>query len=1080
MGITSITNIEFATKCLMPKRGAEVISRRRLLDVLHSNIGIRSQTLTAPAGYGKTTLLVDFASELEIPVCCYSLDSSDQDPRLLMEGILSSIRFHFAEFGQLTQSCLNASRDLTTEAPQLVGVLTGEMCSSIPDYFVLILEEYHAVECSEQARIFLNLLLERSPDNCHIIISSRTPMELPALSKLHLQKLAVNLSVTELSFTAFEVKDLLATNYSLSLTDDEADALIAKTEGWIVGILLSAYSLSAGKSRKETMIVSHKDVFRYLASEVYDKQTPEMQSFLLASSVLDEIKPDLCDRLLGLSRSRQLLRDIERKNLFVQCIDYEKAWYRYHQLFREFLQRKLLEESTEEYFSLHARAGSLFEGERHWHEAVTHFLKAHRYSDALRIIKSVGSDLQRAGKWATVSRWIEALPEALRSSDNNLVLLHAQNLIYLGVANESARLLTGLLSQTTEDSNFLLRAKALSWRSVASRLTGNFVKARTDIEAAIHLLEQHDGPADILGEAYKRLGNIHGEQGQFRLSLKYLKRALRYFSSVFDLAQMADIHNSLGIVYKRLGDLVQASTHFEYSRGCWSKVKNYGALAMTLNNIACIYQRRGQYDLALQTLRLGLSKAQEAGYCRIEACILINIGEMLRDLGAYHEALDSYHKGLELARDVMESYYVISAKAGLGETYRLLGDRDRAEVLIEEAIAQAKEQGMSHEATLFTAQLGIIDYERGRYDNAIKTLRDVCTRLKAMSDKDALAKAYFHLAQAFFLTKLYDVAVDCLKKVSDLADDLGYDEFLAVEGKNSIMLMEYAISKGVGTRRFASAVEKIIRHRTHRALEKVTLTENDAAGGKKPDLEVRAFGETEVIINSQPVTEVQWRSHRAKEVFFYLLCSDTGQTREAITAAIWPDLPPARAISNFHINIYRVRRALLPIIITLEHGKYRINPSLDVWFDVNEFGHLLNQTGNNPNSDMDFLPTLEHAVQLYRGPFLNEVYSDWAETKRRVLEDRYLKDISFLAKLYSERGQHAKAVTLLEKFISTDPYNDEVYCQLMEQYLAMNNEVSASRVYRRYIETVACEMDCLPSARMHTLHNRLLTVKKTT
>ena len=1075
-----IPDIVYATKCLMPKRGTEVIPRRRLLDVLHSNIGIRSQTLTAPAGYGKTTLLVDFASEIEIPVCWYFLDKSDQDPRLLIEGILSSIRFHFAEFGQLTQSRLNASKDLTKEASQIVGVMTGEMCAYIPDYFVLILEDYHNIECSEQVGIFINLLLERSPDNCHIIISSRTPIELPALSKLYLQKLAVNLSVKQLAFTAFEVRDLLATNYSFRLTDNEADALVTKTEGWIVGILLSAYSLRDGKLQKETMVVSHKDVFHYLTSEVYDRQTPEMQSFLLASSILDEIEPDLCDRLLGISHSRQLLYDIERKNLFIQCIDYEKAWYRYHQLFQEFLQRKLLEESTGKYILLHAKAGSIFEVERRWNEAVTHFLKARRYSDVLRIIKSIGSDFQRAGKWATVSRWIEALPETMRSSDNDLVLIQAHNLIYLGEANESIRILTDLLSRTTEDSDFILRAKALNWRNTAFRLTGHFVKARIDIKDAVHLLEQHNSPGDILGDAYKRLGNTHGEQGQFRSSLKYLKRALSYFSSVFDLAQMADIHNSLGIVYKRLGDLVQANTHFEYAREYWSKLKNYGALAMTLNNIAFIYQRRGQYDMALQTLRLGLSKAQESGYRRIESCILINIGEMLRDLGVYQEALNSYQKGLELARDVMESYYVISAKAGLGETYRLLGDQDKAKVLIEEAIAQAKEQGMSYEATLFTIQLGIIDYERGRYNNAIKTLRDVCTRLKAMSDKDAMAKASFHLAQAFFLTKQYDVATGWLKKVSDLSDDLGYDGFLAVEGRNAVMLMEYAIAKGVGTSHFVSAVEKINKRRSPQLLERINFNGNDATLGEKPDLEVRAFGETEVILNSQPVTETQWRSHRAKEIFFHLLCSQTGQMREAITTAIWPDLPPARAISNFHINLYRVRRALHPRILILERGRYRVNPSLDIWFDVNEFENLLNKNENRSNSDLDFLTNLEHAIKLYRGPFLNEVYSDWAEIKRRVLEDKYLKVISLLARLYSKRGQHAKAATILEKFISIDPYHDEVYCQLMEQYLAMNNEVSASLVYKRYIETVVREMDCLPSDRMRNLHNRLLTVKKTT
>ena len=153
-------NLEFATKCLIPKKGEHVIVRRRLTDRLHRQIDKRVQTLSAPAGYGKTTLLIDFAGELEAPVCWYSLDASDQDASLLIEGIIYSIRRNFPEFGQATLARLAAARDGSQDVRALVGTLTGEMCEAVPDFFVLVLDDYHNVEESPPARELLNLLIE--------------------------------------------------------------------------------------------------------------------------------------------------------------------------------------------------------------------------------------------------------------------------------------------------------------------------------------------------------------------------------------------------------------------------------------------------------------------------------------------------------------------------------------------------------------------------------------------------------------------------------------------------------------------------------------------------------------------------------------------------------------------------------------------------------------------------------------------------------------------------------------------------------------------------------------------------------
>ncbi|MBI3931529.1 MAG: tetratricopeptide repeat protein [Chloroflexi bacterium] len=1064
---------------MVPRRREDVIHRQRLIDLLHAHIQLRVQVVSAPAGYGKTTLLMDFGNDLDVPVCWYSLDTSDKDPRLLLEGILASIRSRFPDFGQLTQSRLLVTEDVAKEVEHLVGTLTGEIYVAIPEYFVLVLEDYHFVEDSNLIKRLLDLFLNRAPDNCHIIISSRISVELPAISKLVSQRQAVSLDASDLAFTAVEVKELLATYYSLSLSDAAVDKLVTDMEGWILGVLLNIYSLQAGGLCRATPVLTQRDLFRYLAAEVYEKQPFAIQSFLLASSILDELEPDFCDRLLGLANSRKLLHDIERRNLFTNRIDGEKTWYRYHHLFREFLQTKLLEENPEQFTLLHCQAASLFEQDQRWNEAVTHFLSARKYDEAIRVIKIVGEDFHKSGKWTTVARWIDALPGNMRLSDPALVVLYAQSLIREGKADEAIHILTSLLSQVTSKENWLYEAKALSWRSAAFRLTGYFAEAMGDIRASIRLLERHGGPSDILGEAHMRLGNIHAEQGRFRLALRYLQRALKYYSPVFDVGQMAAVHNSLGIIYKRLGDLTKANMHFEHARQGWQKVRNYGSLAMTLNNMGNIYRRQGQYDLALDTFRSGLERARETKYRRAEALILINMAEVLRDSDLYDDALAMYHQGLELAREVMEAYYVALATAGIGETHRLLGARDKAEVLLKEAISQAKEHGQTYEATLFATQLGIIEYERGRYERAVAILSNACKRFSEIGDKDALAKAYFHLAQVSFLSKEYDVAISWLEKVSSLADELGYEDFLVVEGRNSVLLIQYGASKGVGGNRLVRIMEELRKRRDGKRKESTTEISVRPYVPVKPDIEAHALGESRVLVDSRLVSEGEWRSNRAKEIYFYLLCCATGRTKEQIATALWPDLSPAKCTSNFHINLYRARRAVFPGIFTLEQGHYKLNPDLNIWSDVAEFESLLSQAEKLPPASKARAANLEQAIELYKGPFMDEFYSEWTEMPRRELEDKYLKALSLSASSYADKGEYDKAITLLEKSVAVDPYQDEVYCQIIEWQLTVGDRARALRTYKHYVDITAGEIAIAPSARMQKLLKRILVGEET-
>ena len=361
----------------------------------------------------------------------------------------------------------------------------------------------------------------------------------------------------------------------------------------------------------------------------------------------------------------------------------------------------------------------------------------------------------------------------------------------------------------------------------------------------------------------------------------------------------------------------------------------------------------------------------------------------------------------------MEVYYVTWATAGMGETYRLLGAPQKAETLLKQALSQAEVHGRPYESALFSVRLGILEYEAGEYQKALATLLPVLAFLKRIGNKEALARTHFHIAQAMFLARDYGEAERSLTEASRLAGELGYDNFLTVEGRNATLLLQFAGSRGIGAGRYVRLLEQV-RSRQAAPLTAPAQFKVDRVVRSRPEFEVYAFGEGIVRINAQVVRDSDWRSGRAREMFFYLLSSGVPRSKEQIAAALWPDLSPARSTSNFHISLYRARHALLPGIISLQEGLYRIPPDINIWSDVTEFTsvlHRVDETRADPNGRANLL---QKAVELYSGPFLPDIYSDWAETRRRELESRYLKALSALAQYYAARGDLDAALRLLD------------------------------------------------------------------
>ena len=419
------------TKIRIPRRRPELLSRRRLADFIHAHLDCKLILISAPAGYGKTSLLTDFAYETDLPVCWYTLDPFDRDLRVFLEHLIAAIARQFPAFGERSRLLLRETPDPKHNLHPMVATLVREIYDTIPEYFVLIVDDYHTVEEEEKIVEFLDLFVTYMDENCHFILASRTLPALPNLSLLLARKQATGLSIDELRFTPQEVKSLAQQNYDLELTLEDAAKLAEQTEGWITGLLLTA--APRWEQAKEPVTLRGRiniGLYDYLSKQVLDQQPTPLRDFLLASSVLDELSQELCATVLGVDRPADLMDQLRTRNLFV--IEFEGGGdrLRYHDLFRDFLQANLRRQDETRFQELTRRAAQAYASRGEWQRAVSRYMTLQDYESVADIVEQTATRMYETGRWDTLAGWIDALPETIKTTKPDFLIqrgkIHAE------------------------------------------------------------------------------------------------------------------------------------------------------------------------------------------------------------------------------------------------------------------------------------------------------------------------------------------------------------------------------------------------------------------------------------------------------------------------------------------------------------------------------------------------------------------------------------------------------------------------------------------------------------------------------
>ncbi|MGD1996598.1 MAG: BTAD domain-containing putative transcriptional regulator [Anaerolineae bacterium] len=1058
------------TKIRVPSRSLEVLHRERLVDFLHENIDRRLIIVSAPAGYGKTTLLVDFAHETDLKVCWYTLDPTDRDPHVFLEHLLASLAHRFPDFGEETRRVLDAGASLSEGGTEVVGTLVNEMVAEIPEWFVLVLDDFHRVEDAPDVTALLTTFLNYQPEHCHLFIASRTvPNALPFIS-LAARGEVVGLGQDVLRFTPREVQALFRRHRSIQLSRQEAEGLARESEGWITGILLTSHALQRGTDIWARARASGRPIYDYLAGEVLDRQDQDLQEFLLTSSTLEEMSPDLCEQALGLTEAEKWLRQLERRNLFAVRLAEEEETFRYHALFREFLQTRLEQKSVGVFRDLHRRAAAWFEGQDEVARAAGHYLAMGEPSEAARVIDQAAQDLLRAGHLKTLIGWAERVPANVLRSAPRLALSAAKAASRTGRLEPAMEWLDMAEAVFRERGGIDLLAMAVAAQALIRHNQGRYEDSIQLAEEAISLTSADQARFRRAAVEARRV------QGICLMRLAQYDEAQRRFQTALEENRgTGDVHREV-LIRQGLAWCLHSQGRLEEAVQLQRKVVNMcrrlgspGYLAGALNDLAYNLYHLGEYTEALESLREALETARRVGHRYKEAFALVSLGEVLRDLGDPETAAEDLTQGLEIARELDNAYLSAYGREALGLAHLRLEDGQRALELTREAVNLAEQQGAEEQVGRYQATLGLIQVEVGDVGEGLQSLRGACALLKRTGAEREIARARLFLAHALHRSEKEKGALRVLGRALGSYLSAGLEHRLLVEGEPALLLLEKAAAEQEPVGRQLSEVLGEVDNLQTMASRALREWEAPATAAP-PSFRAYGFGIGRVERDGAPIPSSDWPTTTARHLFFYLL-SHASCTREQIGVDLWPDLRPSRLSGTFHNTKYRLQQALGVNPVVYEEGLYSLCADLDVWYDVLEFERLLERARRSPQ--VKAARYMRKAIALYTGAFLEECYAEWCIAQREALRRRYLEAVGELGDWLLSRRRLDEVIPLLRQGLEVDNLREDFHRRLMRAYVLDGRPEEAIAQYRRCVRILRRELDVEPEPRTQQLANAI-------
>ncbi|HEX7734143.1 MAG TPA: BTAD domain-containing putative transcriptional regulator [Ktedonobacteraceae bacterium] len=1058
--------------------------------------------LCAPAGYGKTLLLADFARHTSIPCCWYFLDQNDGDRACFLTTLLASIRQRFPTFGPVLDGLLASTVPTMTSLTrqpysfeEMMDALLATMKAEITERFALFFCNYHEISQNKSINALINHFLAHLPTQCIVVIESRTipPLE---FAPLITQRKILSLGRAILRFTPQEIRDLALLQGNAPLSEAEAGHIADSFDGWIAGILLSTRlgeiqfldpAASTDSDSPLSLIQgSRKELLAYFLTEVFGRDLATY-AFLKDASILQYMLPSICNRLLQIDDAGERLRYLAQQGLFVVRSGEEpEVFYTCHPFVRELLSDELRRQEPEHFARLHRRAAELFHAAGDHNQALYHAFQTDRWHIAESIIIEVKDTMLARGQVETLARWLDDLLVRASSLHSVLLLVRARiHLIFgedgqaLSLLETAARAIDGRQPLPGVDNVSILQAEVALLRSKVLFQKREYAQAQALCRNVLNTVSVEE--IDLRADAYACLAIGENLIGDFHTGIAYLQKALHLWGRDAQTRQTADLHSALASTYGLIGNFALAEHHLARAFTCWKYLHNDWGKIDNLIRAGLIKHYQGDLGEAevCFTRALALSRGP-IHFRREEAYTLVSLGELHQNQGLSNHALACLDDGLALALQMEDGYLTNYAYRTLALTHLLIGDASTALLLVSKIDLHSEQTtSISYERTLRELVYGTILLHQ-------KYAAEACTCLIALEkplSQMGLKREQVQLTLRLAACQLaLGNRVEVIKRLEALATTAWRDnlEYFITTELHSLPDLEY----------FVKTQQAMVQIRTY--LRQASDIPDEpffpeiprgrtpgptvvTVSSRRPVLAIQGLGEPAITLDGVPVTN--WHLARAMELAFFLLEKNHPVHKDQILEALWPEML-GQVEQTLRTNVYYARKALGSKAILYQSGAYELKlaPLYKVVYDVASFQEHARQAcealevGKNELGRDHFLKM----VDLYRGDYVRSFYSDWCSFRRDELRQAYLDARRSLAQMAWSQELFDESLSHWKHMLIVDGCLEEAHYGLMRCYLRQGKRSLVLRQYQRCAETLKSELGIKPGPALQNLYQQII------
>lgn len=626
-----------ATKIYIPPPPPGVVLRPRLTERLNAGLcqeqgyGQKLTLISAPSGFGKTTILSEWIPSCKRPAAWLSLDEGDNDLPRFLAYMVAGLRTIAPDLGEEVMGELQSSQPPPIEI--LLTALLNEI-AAIPSDFIFVLDDYHVVE-SQAVDSALTFLIDHLPPRMHLVITTREDPDLP-ISRLRARGQLTELRAADLRFTPAEAAEFLNRVMGLDLSAEDISILDIRTEGWIAGLQLAALSMKDQQDLPgfiRTFAGDHRYIVDYLVEEVLKRQPEPIRNFLIQTAILDRLNGSLCDAVTGQPGGKARLESLQRGNYFIIPLDDRQYWYRYHHLFADVLQMHLMTEQPDQFATLHRRASVWFEQHGSTSDAVHHALAAEDFARAADLIELAFPSMSRSRQEVILLGWLKALPEALVRDRPVLCNLYAGTLMQTGEMHGVETWLQAAEQWLTlaHEEHEQLDAPPLSMvvvnqeefrrlpggvamhRAGQALMLGKVDEAICNARRVLELAPDDDfllrgGAGAVLGLSFWALGDLDGARAVYPEGILNLQRAGNLADATGCALALADIVITQGRLDEAMG-IYQQALRVAGERG----EPNLRGTADMLVGLSELYYERNDLPAAVQLLMQAREQGEQTG-----------------------------------------------------------------------------------------------------------------------------------------------------------------------------------------------------------------------------------------------------------------------------------------------------------------------------------------------------------------------------------------------------------------------------------------------------------------------------------